>query len=82
MPLKETSEIKPVNTYGDTKAAIERILSDVSKSNPSKWRIVTLRYFNPVGAHPTGQIGEDPLSEPNNLFPYISQVAIGRKEKT
>ena len=81
LPLKETSEIKPVNTYGETKAAIERIFSDLAKRNFKKWKIVSLRYFNPVGAHPSGEIGEAPLSEPDNLFPYISQVAIGRRKK-
>ena len=81
LPLKEISDINPLNTYGETKAAIEKIFRDVSKVKSKKWRMITLRYFNPVGAHPTGKMGEDPLIEPNNLFPYISQVAIGRKEK-
>ena len=59
------------NTYGFTKATIEKIFYDMANSNINKWKIATLRYFNPVGAHPSGLIGEDPLAEPNNLFPYM-----------
>ncbi|MCR4841850.1 MAG: UDP-glucose 4-epimerase GalE [Eubacterium sp.] len=65
------------NPYGTTKSMIERILQDVSKANPDM-RIVLLRYFNPVGAHKSGMIGEDPKGIPNNLMPYITQVAIGK----
>ena len=63
------------NPYGQTKYFIERILMDVHKADPS-WNIVLLRYFNPVGAHPSGQIGEDPKGTPNNLMPYVSQVSL------
>ena len=81
IPIPETVPIKPINPYGETKAAVERILADIVKSAPNQWRIACLRYFNPVGAHPSGRIGEDPLNIPNNLFPFISQVAIGAREK-
>lgn len=78
LPLKEESALSAVNPYGRTKLYIEEILRDVAKAD-SKWRIALLRYFNPVGAHPSGQIGEDPTGVPNNLFPYIAQVAVGRR---
>ncbi|KAA0014612.1 UDP-glucose 4-epimerase GalE [Billgrantia pellis] len=63
--------------YGNSKSIVEQMLEELSQSDP-RWRIVLLRYFNPVGAHPTGLIGEDPRGVPNNLMPFISQVAIGR----
>lgn len=66
--------------YGQTKVMVERILRDVAVADPS-WRIALLRYFNPVGAHPSGLIGEDPQGIPNNLVPFIAQVAVGRREK-
>tara|TARA_Y100000589_G_C27160287_1_gene632462 strand:- start:289 stop:1344 length:1056 start_codon:yes stop_codon:yes gene_type:complete len=82
LPLKETSSIEPFNTYGSTKAAVEKIIFDIKLSNYSKdWKIASLRYFNPIGAHPSGEIGENPLNEPNNLIPYITQVSIGKREK-
>ena len=65
------------NPYGQTKAMLERILSDVGVADP-RWSIALLRYFNPIGAHPSGLIGEDPNGVPNNLAPYVSQVAVGR----
>ena len=68
------------NPYGQTKVMIERILTDVATANPD-WRVALLRYFNPVGAHPSGTIGEDPQGIPNNLMPFISQVAVGRRNK-
>ena len=77
LPLKENTEIKPINPYGRTKAVIEQILNDIYNSCPDKWKIANLRYFNPIGAHPSGMIGEDPIGIPNNLFPYITQVAAG-----
>lgn len=77
IPITEDSPIKPTNPYGQTKAMIEQILTDLANSDPS-WNIALLRYFNPVGAHKSGLIGEDPNGIPNNLVPYISQVAIGR----
>jgi len=73
--LSEESNLEPSNPYGETKLAIEKILSDIFKSSPHKWRIVNLRYFNPIGAHPSGLIGENPLTLPDNLFPFICKVA-------
>lgn len=66
--------------YGQTKVMVERILGDVAVADPT-WRIALLRYFNPVGAHPSGLIGEDPQGIPNNLVPFIAQVAVGRRDK-
>lgn len=78
-PIKETAELKePTNPYGKTKLFIEYILKDLYKSDP-QWNIVLLRYFNPIGAHESGLIGEDPNGIPNNLMPYITQVAIGKR---
>ena len=80
MPISEEAELKKTtNPYGETKQMIERILSDLSVSAPD-WSISILRYFNPVGAHPSGLMGEDPRGIPNNLFPYVTQVAMGRRE--
>ena len=76
----ENCNLSPVNVYGKTKLTIENILKDIKKSEPL-WKIVNLRYFNPIGAHPSGMIGEDPKGEPNNLLPYITQVAVGRRDK-
>ena len=81
IPITESSEVNPINPYGNTKAVVEKMLLDLFSSRPGKWKIANLRYFNPVGAHPSGQIGEDPLDIPNNLFPYLTQVAMGRREK-
>jgi len=78
VPIAETAPVQPINPYGHTKAAVEQLLADLAASEPG-WRIARLRYFNPVGAHPSGRIGEDPLGPPNNLFPFISQVAVGRR---
>jgi len=80
VPIHENASVQPVNPYGHTKAAVEQLLADVGNADPS-WRIARLRYFNPVGAHPSGQIGEDPRGRPNNLFPFISQVAVGRRHE-
>ena len=77
MPIKESAKINPINPYGQTKAAVEMMLNDLFKKNEA-WRIACLRYFNPVGAHKSGLIGEDPLDTPNNLFPILNQVAINR----
>lgn len=66
--------------YGASKAIVEQILEDLSKSDP-EWAVALLRYFNPIGAHPSGRIGEDPKGTPNNLMPYISQVAVGRRTR-
>jgi len=79
VPISEAAPVQPINPYGHTKAAVEQVLADVNASEPG-WRIARLRYFNPVGAHPSGRIGEDPGGIPNNLFPFISQVAVGRRE--
>ena len=80
MPLKEGMPIGAINPYGRTKLFIEEILRDVYASDNS-WSIAILRYFNPIGAHESGLIGEDPKGIPNNLMPYIAQVAVGRREK-
>ncbi len=80
LPLTEASPKKPAtNPYGWTKWMIEQILMDVAKADPS-WNVVLLRYFNPIGAHESGLIGEDPKGIPNNLLPYVAQVAVGRRE--
>ena len=71
---------KCTNPYGKTKYFMEEIIKDVCSANPD-WSSMLLRYFNPVGAHPSGMIGEDPQGIPNNLMPYIAQVAVGRREK-
>jgi UDP-glucose 4-epimerase len=76
-PIREDARVAPTNPYGHSKAAIERILQDLAASDPA-WSIGILRYFNPVGAHESGRIGEDPRGVPNNLMPYVSQVAVGR----
>ncbi|WP_026555623.1 UDP-glucose 4-epimerase GalE [Arthrobacter sp. 35W] len=79
-PYIEKMDIGANNPYGRTKEQIEDILSDVGAAD-SRWHIALLRYFNPVGAHPSGRIGEDPMGIPNNLVPFIAQVAVGRREK-
>ena len=79
VPIPESAPIQPINPYGHSKAAVEQLLADLVASEPG-WRIARLRYFNPVGAHPRGRIGEDPRGIPNNLFPFVSQVAVGRRD--
>lgn len=79
-PLVEAMSTSATNPYGWTKVMIEQILRDVAAAEPG-WRIGILRYFNPVGAHASGTIGEDPQGIPNNLMPFIAQVAVGRREK-
>tara|TARA_B100000989_G_scaffold297111_1_gene281957 strand:- start:6826 stop:7884 length:1059 start_codon:yes stop_codon:yes gene_type:complete len=81
IPFKESALIKPFNTYGYTKAAVENILKNIFNANSSSWRIGSLRYFNPIGSHPSGLIGENPNHKPENIFPYICQVASGLKDK-
>ncbi len=76
LPIAEDSPLSATNPYGRTKLFIEEILRDLAKSD-TRWKIALLRYFNPVGAHPSGLIGEDPKGIPNNLFPYIVRVAAG-----
>jgi len=80
MPLTETSPTAPVNPYGSTKLMVEHILRDMAQADP-EWKMLCLRYFNPVGAHESGMIGEDPRDIPNNLMPYVAQVAVGRLPK-
>ena len=77
MPVGEASPTAPVNPYGHTKLMVEQMLHDLAAADPD-WRTMCLRYFNPVGAHESGLIGEDPRDIPNNLMPYVAQVAIGR----
>jgi UDP-glucose 4-epimerase len=79
LPLTEDHPLSATNPYGRTKLVIEEMLRDLYRSDPS-WRIGILRYFNPVGAHESGLIGEDPQGIPNNLMPFVAQVAIGRRE--
>jgi UDP-glucose 4-epimerase len=76
----EDSPLKPINPYGQSKLMVEQIYRDLASSD-NEWKIVILRYFNPVGAHESGMIGEDPNGIPNNLMPYISQVAVGRLQE-
>jgi UDP-glucose 4-epimerase len=80
LPLAEDAPLGATNPYGQTKLVIEQMLADVARADPA-WSIVNLRYFNPIGAHPSGRIGEDPNDIPNNLFPFITQVAAGRRER-
>jgi len=77
VPIKENFPLSATNPYGQTKLMIEQILEDICSTNDG-WKIISLRYFNPIGAHTSGEIGEDPNGLPNNLVPYISQVAIGK----
>ncbi len=80
VPIREDFPLSTTNPYGETKLMIERILKDIYVSDPT-WSISVLRYFNPIGAHPCGKIGEDPKGIPNNLLPYVTQVASGKREK-
>ena len=78
VPITETFPLSATNPYGRTKLFIEEILRDLHVADPS-WTIVLLRYFNPVGSHQSGRIGEDPAGIPNNLMPFVQQVAVGRR---
>ncbi|KGN42398.1 UDP-glucose 4-epimerase GalE [Knoellia aerolata] len=80
VPMREDAPTSATNPYGWTKVMVEQVLRDVGAADPT-WRIALLRYFNPVGAHPSGTIGEDPSDVPNNLMPYLAQVAVGRRAK-
>jgi UDP-glucose 4-epimerase len=80
LPLTEDSPLGPTNPYGRTKLMIEDICRDLARAEKG-WRILLLRYFNPVGAHASGKIGEDPRGIPNNLVPFLLQVAVGRRPK-
>ncbi|MFP7225549.1 UDP-glucose 4-epimerase GalE [Priestia filamentosa] len=79
-PITEDFPLSATNPYGQTKLMLEQVLEDIANADP-EWSVVLLRYFNPFGAHESGQIGEDPKGIPNNLMPYVTQVAIGRLEK-
>ncbi len=79
--ISENAAVNPINPYGHTKAAIENFLKNIYDSKSDKWRIACLRYFNPIGAHSTGLIGDNPNGIPNNIFPFINQVAIGKIER-
>ena len=79
--INEETVVKPINPYGSTKATIEQILNDLFNSGVKDWRIANLRYFNPIGAHPSGLLGEDPLGKPNNIFPMILKVASGELDQ-
>ena len=79
-PIREDFPLSATNAYGRSKLMIEEILGDLHRAEPH-WRIARLRYFNPVGAHESGLIGEDPRGIPNNLMPYVTQVAVGRLQK-
>lgn len=80
VPIPEDAPLSTTNPYGATKLMIENIITDVCHADPH-FNAVILRYFNPVGAHPSGQIGEDPVGIPNNLTPYVAQVAVGKLDK-
>ena len=80
LPVREDAALAPSSPYAQTKLMGETILRDAERADPS-WRVAALRYFNPVGAHPSGTIGEDPRGTPNNLMPFVAQVAVGRRAK-
>ena len=79
VPITEKAATRPISPYGENKLAVEEMLAQLARDDPT-WRVVNLRYFNPVGAHPSGLIGEDPAGAPNNLMPYVCQVAAGRRD--
>lgn len=80
VPVREDAPLGTTNPYGRTKLVMEQLIGDVCEAHPD-FNAALLRYFNPIGAHPSGRIGEDPRGTPNNLMPYITQVAVGRREK-
>ena len=80
LPILETSRLSVTNPYGRSKLMVEEILGDLVRAD-AQWQVGVLRYFNPVGAHASGLIGEDPAGIPNNLMPFIAQVAVGRRDK-
>ncbi len=81
VPIREDFPLSATNAYGWSKLMMEQVLADVDAAEPGQWRIARLRYFNPVGAHASGLIGEDPQDIPNNLLPYVAQVAVGLREQ-
>ena len=80
LPVREDAALEPSSPYASTKLMSENILRDAERADPA-WRMALLRYFNPVGAHPSGTIGEDPRGTPNNLMPFVAQVAVGKRPK-
>ncbi|MDB5798759.1 MAG: UDP-galactose-4-epimerase [Paucimonas sp.] len=80
VPIAETAPLRTTNPYGASKLMVEQVINDLVRSDP-QWQAGILRYFNPVGAHASGEIGEDPRGIPNNLMPFVAQVAIGRRDK-
>lgn len=80
VPISEGFPLQATNPYGRSKLFVEEILRDIGRSDP-EWQVALLRYFNPVGAHESGLIGEDPRGIPNNLMPYVAQVAVGRRSE-
>ncbi|QNN58144.1 UDP-glucose 4-epimerase GalE [Diaphorobacter ruginosibacter] len=80
-PIPEDAALHPMNPYGHTKHMAEQIMADLDQSEPGQWRLARLRYFNPVGAHESGLIGEDPQDIPNNLMPFVAQVAAGVRQE-
>ncbi len=80
LPIPESASLATTSPYGATKLIGENILTDIARADPA-WRVALLRYFNPVGAHESGLIGEDPRGVPNNLMPYVTQVAVGKRER-
>ena len=81
LPIREDAPLSTQNPYGASKLMMEQVLADVEAAEPGLWRTARLRYFNPVGAHESGLIGEDPQDVPNNLLPYVAQVAVGLRER-
>lgn len=80
LPIRENAPLSATNPYGATKLIGEQILHQLGQADP-RWKVAILRYFNPVGAHPSGRLGEDPHGIPNNLMPFVAQVAVGRRER-
>ena len=80
-PIDEEAPVRPTSPYGNTKAIVETMLRDLTAQAEPSWHVAILRYFNPVGAHGSGLIGESPHGVPNNLMPFVSQVAVGRRER-
>lgn len=81
LPIREDFALSATNPYGQSKLMMEQVLADTAAAEPGQWRIARLRYFNPVGAHESGLIGEDPQDVPNNLMPYVAQVAAGQRSQ-
>jgi len=82
VPIPETTRLKPDSPYGQSKVMCESIIQDLTQAEPLRWRAISLRYFNPAGAHPSGLIGEDPRGRPGNLLPLLAHMAIGRVKES